>query len=240
MTNPQSESATPETVAELRKSFYYGARSDMNFKFANDLTDDEFGQFLSELFAATTDVVDGGDSASLIDVAYRWQVQGYSGHLGDPADFRYTYDDVPFTAMAKPLADSRLLLLTSSGHFVEGDDPQPLGVQNMSQSEAEKRVSEMMKEPPTLSAIPIDTPSEKLRVRHGGYPTEAARSDAQVVLPIEHLKGLVANGVIGELVEDAFSFVGATSQGKLKATHAPDWAEMAKERGADAALLVPI
>jgi hypothetical protein len=236
MTDPEKMA----TIAQLRSSFFYGDRSNLNFKFAADLSDDEFGNFIEELFAAVAIATDTGNADEVVDTAYRWQVLAYSGHLGDPKDFRYRYQDVPFTSMKKPLAESRLLLLTSSGHFVEGDDPMPLGETDMTQQEAEKRIGEFIKEPPALSRIPIDTPPDRLRVRHGGYPVEAVRADHQVVLPLGHLRELAAEGVVGELVSEAFSFVGAASQGRLRKDIAPEWAEMARDLKAEAVLLVPI
>ncbi|MGO1469365.1 MULTISPECIES: hypothetical protein [Bacillota] len=39
----------------------------------------------------------------------------------------------------------------------------------MTQQEAINRIGEFIKEKPTLSFIPKDTPVDKLYVRHGGY-----------------------------------------------------------------------
>ena len=229
-----------ESIADLRNSFWYGSRSNLNFKFLRDLSDEEFGDFLEELLDAVAHATDTGDSGPAVDVAFRWQVTAYAGHLGDPSEFRYRYEDVPFVPLSKPLAESRLLLLTSSGHFVEGDDPMPFGEPNLTQTEAEARISDITKEPPTLSRIPVDTPFDRLRARHGGYPVQAVHADDQVVLPLGHLRDLVADGAIGELVEDAFSFVGAAPQGLLRSRVGPEWAQMALDLRADAALLVPI
>jgi hypothetical protein len=234
------ENEETETIAELRTSFGYGSRSNLNFKFLRDLGDAEFGDMVEELFDAVAGAADTNDASGVVDVAYRWQVQAYKNHLGDPNDFRYAYDDVPFTPMAKPLADSRLILFTSSGHFVEGHDPEPLGVKDMTQAEAESRIKESMKESPTLSRIPIDTPPDRIRVRHGGYPVQAVLADHQVVLPLGHLQDMVAEGSIGELVEDAYSFVGAAPQGLMRGKVGKEWADMARDVCADAALLVPI
>ncbi len=229
-----------ETIEQLRTSFFYGRRSDLNFKFARDLSDDEFGDFLSELFAATAELTDGGDPQAVIDVAYRWQVQAYAGHLGDPADFPHRKSDTPLTPLTKPLNEARIMLLTSSGHFVDGDDPEPFGEPHMTQAEAESRIIDFVRAEASLSSIPLDTPDDQIRVRHGGYPVQAATKDHQVVLPLGHLRGLVADGVIGGLTANAYSFVGATAQGHIKRTYGPAWAELAKEQGADAVLLVPI
>ncbi len=232
--------APTESIEELRNSFAYGSRSDLNFKFTRDLSDREFGDFLSAMFAATARVADGGDPLDVVNVAYEWQVQAYAGHLGDPDKFPHRKTDTPLTVMTKPLTEAKIMLLTSSGHFVDGDDPEPFGETNMSQTEAETRIVEFVKSEATLSAIPVDTPTDKIRVRHGGYPVQAAAMDPQVVLPLEHLCSLVADGAIGNLAENAYSFVGATAQGHIKRTYGPTWAQLAKDQGADAVLLVPI
>lgn len=229
-----------ETVEQLRTSFFYGRRSDLNFKFARDLSDEEFGDFLSELFDATAELTDGADPQTVVDVAYRWQVHAYAGHLGDPDDFPHRKHDTPIAALAKPLDEAHIMLLTSSGHFVDGDDPEPFGEPHMTQAEAESRIVDFVRAEASLSSIPVDTADDQIRVRHGGYPVEAAIKDHQVVLPLGHLRGLVADGVIGGLTANAYSFVGATAQGHIKRTHGPAWAQLAKDQGADAVLLVPI
>ncbi len=233
----------PETLEEFRASFSYGARSNLNFKFVKGLSDAEFGDFLEELLDAVARATDRGDTNmhanEIVDVAYRWQIESYSTKV-DPESFRYRYDDVPLTPLSKPLSDSRLLLFTSSGHFVDGDDPMPFGETNLTQEQAEARINDSLKEPPTLSRIPVDTPLDNLRVRHGGYPVQAARLDPQVVMPLQHLRDLVADGAVGELVEYAYSFVGAAPQGLMRGRVGNEWAEMARDLEADAALLVPI
>ena len=230
----------PETLDALRRSFFYGTRSNLNVKFLKDLDDTEFGDLLEELFAATAATADDGNADRVTDVMYRWQVRAYSGHLGDPAQFPHRHDDVPIAQLTKPLSDSRVALLTSSGHFVAGDDPEPLGVVGMTQEEAEARIGEFMREAPALSEIPIDTPPEQLRVRHGGYPVESVTADHQVALPLGHLRSLAAEGAIGEVASTAYSFVGAASQGRIRKDVGPAWAQRLADDGADAVLLVPV
>ena len=229
-----------ESIEELRRSFAYGRRSNLNIKFVKDLSDAEFGHFLEELFDAVGHTIDDGQADRVIQVAYRWQVQGYGGHLGDPADFPHRHDDTPVATLAKPLSEATVALITSSGHFVAGDDPQPFGVTDMTQAEAEARIGEFLKTEPTLSSIPFDTPVKHLRVRHGGYPIQAALADPAVALPLEHLRTLEADGTIGHLLPSAYSFVGASSQVRLKKQSAPRWAERLQDEGADAVLLVPV
>lgn len=173
-----------------------------------------------------------------MEPARRWQERAYASHLDAKARFRY--DDVPHAPLQKPLSESRVALVTSSGHFVDGDDPRPLGVDDMTQGEAEARVSEFLRAEPTLSTIPIDTDPGDLRVRHGGYPVGGARLDHNVALPLRPLLDLAADGVIGELSPRAYSFVGATSQLRLRDTVAAAWAETMLADDVDAVLLVPV
>jgi len=230
----------PQTADELRRSFSYGARSNLNVKFLKDLDDNEFGDFLQELFAATSATTDDGDADRVTDVMFRWQVHAYSGHLGDPADFPHRHDDTPVATLPKPLAECRVALLTSSGHFVDGDDPEPLGVAEMTQAEAEARIGEFLREAPVLSAIPVDTPADRLCVRHGGYPVDSVAADHQVALPLGHLAALADDGVIGELAPTAYSFVGAAAQARIRKDIGPAWAQQLVDEHVDAVLLVPV
>jgi D-proline reductase (dithiol) PrdB len=96
-----------------------------------------------------------------------------------------------------------------------------------------------LREAPQLSSIPIATPSSNLRVRHGGYDIRAAARDPNVVLPLDRLRDLAAEGVIGELAPRAYSFVGAAAQTPLRRESAPGWAAMLRGEGVDAVVLVP-
>ncbi len=230
----------PETIEQLRQSFAYGSRSNLNFKFIKGLSDDEFGAFLEELLAAIAATTDDGNADRVIDAAYRWQLESYVGHLGDPADFPHRHDDTPLASLGKPLSECTVALLTSSGHFVEGDDPRPFDVEDMTQAEAEARIGEFLSAAPSISAVPVDTPPSQLRVRHGGYPIASVAADHQVALPLEHMTALANDGVIGGLAPTAYSFVGATSQVRLRKKNAPEWAEQLRDDGVDAVLLVPV
>jgi hypothetical protein len=231
---------SPQTADELRRSFFYGSRSNLNVKFLKDLDDAEFGDFLEELFTAMSATADDGDAGRVTDVLFRWQVEAYSGHLGDPADFPHRHDDTPIATLPKPLSECKVALLTSSGHFVDGDDPQPLGVVDMTQEQAEARIGEFLREAPTLSAIPVDTPVAQLRVRHGGYPVASVAADHQVALPLGHLATMADDGVIGGLAANAYSFVGAAAQARIRKDVGPAWAQQLVDEGVDAVVLVPV
>jgi D-proline reductase (dithiol) PrdB len=223
-----------ESFQDFKDSFAYGSRTDLNFKFLKGLSDEDAARFFKDLLWKLGDAFDDGDFDRIVTHAYEWQIRGYS------AEGHWIYDDGPFSSLKKPVSESRLALLTSSGHFIEGDDPNPFGVENMTQEEAAKRISEFLQAEPQLSSIPIDTPRERLRVRHGGYDIRAAQVDPNVAFPYERLQELNQNGVIGELAPTAYSFVGACSQLRLLKNAGPRWVEMLQHHRIDAALLVPV
>lgn len=224
-----------ESFADFRRSFSYGSRSDLSFKFLRHLPDAEAAEFLRAVLEELGDAYDTGDVTPLIRLAYEAQVDAYARE--DTS--RWTYDSGPFVPLRKPLSESRLLLLTSSGHFVEGDDPEPFGVPQMSQDEAVARINDFLREAPVLSAVPRDTAPDALRVRHGGYDVRSVRRDPNVAFPRDGLVEAEAGGRIGELASEILSFPGATAQGRLKQV-LPEWIERVRGADVDLALLVPV
>lgn len=225
-----------ETFEDFIKSFFYGSRSDLSFKFLSDFSEDRASKFLQGLFTTLINAVDDDDLASVKQCIMDGQAISYGGgHLKG-----FTYDEGPFTPLEKSLSESTLSLLTSSGHFVDGDDPRPLGVENMTQAEAESRIMAFIKEEPQLSVIPFDTEPNRMRVRHGGYDVRAAQKDPNVAFPFERLKELQAKGMFKTLTPSAYSFVGACAQTRLLKKTLPGWTDTMKAQGMDGIVLVPV
>jgi hypothetical protein len=229
--------AVPENLSDFKDSFSYGSRSDLTFKFLTRLDPEEAGLFFGDLLERCGAVLDDGDPSELIDLVIDAQAAAYATRV---LPDRYHYDTAPFTSPDRPVADSTVAMITSSGHFVAGDDPRPFGVEGMTQQEAERRIDDFLKTEPELSSIPIDTPPEATRVRHGGYDIRGSAADRNVSLPVDRMVELEADGVIGRLLPEVFSFVGAAAQGRILRSAGPAWAEMLVEQDTDVALLVPV
>jgi len=206
MTDSVDPAPPPETFQAFKDSFFYGSRSNLDFKFLADLSETEAGEFFTGLLTELSQTINDGDGSRLVDLARVWQQRAYTAHL-----------------------DPKTVFLPS----------QPSEARAMSGEEV-AAAAEFLRAQPTLSTIPIGTPSDQLVVRHGGYPTDAARLDHNVVLPLQPLRDLATMAVIGELAPRAYSFVGATSQLRLRDTIAADWAATLQADAVDAVLLVPV
>ncbi len=225
---------SPETFEEFKNSFSYGARTDLNFKFLKSLDAEQAADFFQQLLWKLGDFLNDGDGEKIAAHIRDWQARGYSGK---PA---WEYDRGPLIPLPRPLDSARLTLISSTGHFVAGDDPRPFGTENMTQREAVERISEFTRSAPQLSIVPFETPIENLRVRHGGYDIRAAQADANTCFPLQILAELSASGRIGNLHNHAYSFVGAAAQMRILNEAGPQWLGQFKQEGIEAALLIPV
>lgn len=223
-----------ENFTNFKNSFSYGKRNNLNFKFLSRLTDDEAADFIEELFFLIGSALNDANLEKIFKHLINGQKYAYSQQS------KYTYQEGAFTPFKKKLSESKIALLTSSGHFIEGNDPAPFGISNMSQQEAVKRIKDFLKEEPTLSIIPKNAQVNSLRVRHGGYDISGAQVDYDSVFPLKSLIILEKMGVIGQVAESAYSFVGACSQELLKKITERVWVNLLKEENPDAVLLVPV
>ncbi len=87
----------------------------------------------------------------------------------------------------------------------------------------------------TLAGAAVDAMTHQLK-----YPTVGANRDLNVIFPIERLRELVAEGSVGRLTADFFSFIGYNMDPeRLERTLAEEIAEVVVADAADIALLAP-
>ena len=129
----------------------------------------------------------------------------------------------PWAPLRKPLSGSRLGLIGSGGIYRSG------------------QVAFHYNDDFSYRVIPSDTPTGELRATHFAYDLTDARSDPNVVFPLDPLRGLVEEGVLGELAEHAYAFMGGIySARKVRDVLAPELARRMVEAEVDLALLVPV
>jgi len=137
---------------------------------------------------------------------------------------RDTY--VPLARHAKPLAEARLVMISSCGVHLTSD--RPLDVCHPFGDFGFRRV-------------PSDAAPADLTIHQLKYPHDDADRDINVVFPIERLQEMVREGALGGLTPNFFSFIGYNMDPKrFERTVVHDIAEaVATEEHADVALLVP-
>jgi D-proline reductase (dithiol) PrdB len=138
-----------------------------------------------------------------------------------------TFAEAPWTPLAKPLRGCRLAVLTTGGLFRPGVD-----------SPFDERGGEGDW---SWRAIPADVPIQSLAIAHPHFPHEAARADMNTIFPLDRLRDLQAEGVVGDLAPTHYSLMGyCTRAADLAETTAPEIARRMTADGVDAALLVPV
>jgi D-proline reductase (dithiol) PrdB len=145
--------------------------------------------------------------------------------LGYPTYDWYHADEAPpWTPMTKPLAESRIGLLCTAGTYVKGQE------------------AYYYKDDASIRRIPKTTAVEDIRFSHltENYLPDPRR-DPNCVFPIEPLRTLEAEGVIGGVAEDLLSCMGGIySQRKTEQRLAPLVAAEFARLEVDVALLVPL
>jgi len=140
----------------------------------------------------------------------------------DFTPYRWVVNDtVPWTPLRKPVRECRLALI-SSGGIMYRDQPR------------------WHREDASWRRIPKSARREELSIWHFGYQTRDAQEDTNCVFPLERLRELEADGVVGELCDPAFSFMGGIySARKVRDELAPGIVDELKRAHADAFFLVP-
>jgi D-proline reductase (dithiol) PrdB len=101
-------------------------------------------------------------------------------------------DSTPWTTPPGALAGARLALVTTAGLHRRGDRP-------------------FVAAETTFRVFPTDTPAGDLVQSHVsiGFDRTAIQRDINVVLPLDRMRELVDEGVIGSLGPHVYSFMGA-------------------------------
>jgi D-proline reductase (dithiol) PrdB len=132
-------------------------------------------------------------------------------------------DPPPFKPLEKPLSQSRLGLIASGGIYVAGQE------------------AFHYKDDTSFRMIPTDVRTKDLRTTHFAYDMTDARNDPNVVFPIDTLRNLVGEGIIGELSDHFLTFMGGiNSARRVRDDLAPRLTDQLLSEKVDAVLIVPV
>jgi len=133
---------------------------------------------------------------------------------------RLAVGDIPWVPLRKPLTECTVVLVTTGGVHLRTDRPFKMN------SDSSFRV------------IPNGAQAEDLAISHQAYDRTDALQDINLVFPIERLRELAAEHVIGQLAENHYGF-GLMGSAKRLMPSIKEVAARISESGVDLALLVP-
>jgi D-proline reductase (dithiol) PrdB len=145
-------------------------------------------------------------------------------HLLELRDEAPRFDATPW-ADGPPLRERRVALISTAGLHRRGDRPFNGGA-----GATEYRV------------IPADTTAGELVMSHisVNFDRSGFRQDLNVVLPLDRLKELAADGTIGSVADFHYSFMGAPWPSTKFEPKARELAELLRRDRVDAAVLIPV
>src|SRR5436305_13979032 len=130
-------------------------------------------------------------------------------------------EDVPWTPLRKPISQCKVALM-SSGGILYRDQPR------------------FHREDASFRLIPKAATQSELDIWHFGYLTRDAKADHNCVFPLARMRELEADGVIGELADPAYTFMGGIYSARaVRDELAPKIADELKRAHVDAFYLVP-
>lgn len=150
-------------------------------------------------------------------IAERYQRLGYPIYRWFKAE-----DAPPWQTLKKPLSESKIGFVSTSGAYALG------------------QAAYHYKDDTSIREIPATTENKDLRFSHltENYLVDPRR-DPGCIFPLQALKNLAGEGVIGSLADKVFSCMGAVySQRRVREEIAPALLAAFKAQKVDAALLV--
>lgn len=141
---------------------------------------------------------------------------------------------IPWSPLARPLAECTLGLVTSGGLYNRASDP-PFDL--------DRERSDPTWGDPSYRIIPTDLASHDLGASHLHINTDPILADVNVLLPIDRCRELALEGRIGGLAPSAYSFMGyqgfPPNTTAWQTQYGPQVADRMKRDGIDCVLLTP-
>ncbi len=180
-------------------------------------SDDQIRRFVNELFLAVGQAMYDDEWDPVVELLERWEdeaIQLQFDSMEMPAA-----DEVPWTAVSKPLSESKFALVTTGGVYVEGQTP-------------------FERQDTTFRVIDRDTPTDQFHIWHPGYDHGPAEEDINCIFPVDRFRELEAEGILGSLSDHYYSWMGLIDDtDTLSNKSAPEAALQIKEAGVDAVFL---
>lgn len=155
-------------------------------------------------------------------INYMERTRLYYRALGYSNDYQWShFDDVPFARLARPLAQSRIALITTSSP-PDRRNKDARGVKH-------------------VWSLPVANPPDRLFTDDLAWDRESTHTDdRESFLPIAAAQALAAEGVFGGLTDHFHGVPTEYSHRKTEAEDAPALLSLLRDERADGAILFPI
>ena len=182
------------------------------------LPDEEAFAFFNGLFQAAVEAKDDGNWARVEQLIQEWEDRLTSRTRPDALRFASS----PWTPFTKPLSRATVAIITAGGVYLEGQEPFAVDGDT------------------SYRLLAKDTPRDQYRVAHTHYDTSGVIEDVNCVYPIDRMRELEAEGVIGKLLDPGVGFMGyipGPMVDRLVQESAPEVARRLRDAGVEAALI---
>ena len=152
--------------------------------------------------------------------------------LGGQIPAEPTHPPIPWTPVSRPLAESRVALLSTAGLSMKGDPPFDMEFERQNP----------LKGDGSWRRLREDATADTIDANHLHIDTGYIERDLNVALPLDRLRELVAEGAVGSSAPTHYSIMGfqGNDSRKLVEQSAPEIAQHMRNEGVDLALLAPV
>jgi D-proline reductase (dithiol) PrdB len=142
------------------------------------------------------------------------------------------HPEIPWAEVRKPVAESKLALLSTAGLSMQGDPPFDMEMERQRPTQGD----------PSWRKLRSDATSATVEANHLHIDTGYIERDLNVALPLDRLRELAAEGVVGAVADSHYSIMGyqGNDSSRLEKQSAPEIAAAMRSEEVDLALLAPV
>ena len=140
--------------------------------------------------------------------------------------------EIPWAEVRKPLAESKLALLSTAGLSMRGDAPFDMEMERQKPTQGD----------PSWRKLRADATSATVEANHLHIDTGYIERDLNVALPLDRIREMAAEGVVGAVADSHYSIMGyqGNDSSTLEHQSAPEIAAAMRSEEVDLALLAPV
>lgn len=152
--------------------------------------------------------------------------------LGKSIPEKPSHAPIPWAPFVKPLSEARVALLSTAGISMKGDEPFDMEFERQHPTRGDS----------SFRRVRADATADQIEANHLHIDTSYIERDLNVALPLDRLRELVEEGVVGSIAETHYSIMGfqGADSSRLENESAPAIAEIMKSEEVDLVLLAPV